>query len=448
MSKINIRYRLLRLVNMSDDLDREGASSSIRSGIQFQGANVFILACAIIIASVGLNVNSIPVIIGAMLISPVMAPILGFGFGLGIRDNQLVKSSLKNFLIMVSISIGASFLYFLLSPLRLENPTELLARTNPTLYDVLIALFGGFAGILELSRKKKGTVISGVAIATALMPPLCTVGYGLSLLNARYIFGALYLFIINSIFIALATFITVKYLKYPVVAASDTQRHLSRRSVIVLLLIVIIPSIFSAVQIVRQSNFSRHVQQLVSSHPTIGSGFIYDHKTHFTSRHSAVEFFLAGPVPSEQEMESFYIAAEELGIFRNQIILKSNVSDHRGLESELVKDLYEASEQRITTLTDSIAKLNDSLKAHQSVAALNNAVAHEVMVQHPIVTRVVLGNAHTLSSVSDANTQTEYVVLLETPVAISQAEIDKLQAWLCVRLGQPKVSVIQTVTSN
>ena len=143
MSKINIRYRLLRLVNMSDDLDREGASSSIRSGIQFQGANVLILACAIIIASVGLNVNSIPVIIGAMLISPVMAPILGFGFGLGIRDNQLVKSSLKNFLIMVSISIGASFLYFLLSPLRLENPTELLARTNPTLYDVLIALFGG-----------------------------------------------------------------------------------------------------------------------------------------------------------------------------------------------------------------------------------------------------------------------------------------------------------------
>ncbi len=147
-------------------------------------------------------------------------------------------------------------------------------------------------------------------------------------------------------------------------------------------------------------------------------------------------------------MESFYIAAEELGIFRNQIILKSNASDRRGIESDLVKDLYEASEQRITTLTDSIAKLNDSLKAYQSVAALNNAVAHEVMVQHPIVTRVVLGNAHTLSSVSDSNTQTGYVVLLETPVSLSQAEIDRLQAWLRVRLGQQKVSVIQTATSN
>ena len=446
---MNVRLRLLRLVNMSDDLDYEGANNSIRNGIRFQGANVFILACAIIIASVGLNVNSIPVIIGAMLISPVMAPILGFGFGLGIRDHQLVKSSLKNFLIMVSISIGASFLYFLLSPLRLENPTELLARTNPTLYDVLIALFGGFAGILELSRKKKGTVISGVAIATALMPPLCTVGYGLSLLNARYIFGALYLFLINSIFIALATFLTVKYLKYPVVEASDTQRHLSRRSVVIVLLIVIIPSIISAVQIVRESNFNRHVQQLVAIHPTIGTGFIYDHKTHYSPRHATVEMFLAGPMPSEQDMESFYVAAEDLGIFRNQILIKSNANDRMtGIESELVKGLYDASEQRITVLADSIARLTDSLKAYRSQDAVNDAVAHEIMVQHPIVTRVVLGNAHTLSSVSDTNTQRGFVVLLETPVALSQTEIDKLQAWLRVRLKQQQVSVIQTVTSN
>ena len=443
--KKNIRFRLLRLVNMSDDLDYEGASNSIRNGIQFQGANVFILACAIIIASVGLNVNSIPVIIGAMLISPVMAPILGFGFGLGIRDNQLVKSSLKNFLIMVSISIGASFLYFLLSPLRLENPTELLARTNPTLYDVLIALFGGFAGILELSRKKKGTVISGVAIATALMPPLCTVGYGLSLLNARYIFGALYLFLINSIFIALATFLIVKYLKYPVVSKTDTQRHLSRRSVSLLLLIVIVPSIFSAVHIVRESNFSRHVQQLVASHPAIGSSYIYDNKTHYSSRHATVELFLAGPMPSEQELESFYVAAEEIGILRNQIIVKSNASDHlAGIGSELVKGLYDASEQRITALTDSIARMSDSLKAYQSMDDLNNAVAHEVMVQYPNISRVVLGNAHTLSSAGDSKTRTGYVVLIETPVALSQTEIDKLQAWLRVRLNRQQVSVIQT----
>ena len=235
MAARSFKFRLNKIVNMDDDLDREGASRSIRGGVPFRGANVFILSCAIVIASVGLNVNSIPVIIGAMLISPVMGPILGFGFGLGIQDNRLVRDSLKNFLIMVTISIGASSLYFILSPLHLENPTELLARTNPTIYDVLIALFGGFAGILEQSRRKKGTVLSGVAIATALMPPLCTVGYGLSQMNPRYVFGALYLFVINSIFIALATFVTVKYLRYPLVADGDAKRRLSRRSVTLLI---------------------------------------------------------------------------------------------------------------------------------------------------------------------------------------------------------------------
>ena len=194
------------VINLSDYVDMDSANASIRKNIYFRGPNVFILACAIIIASVGLNVNSIPVIIGAMLISPVMGPILGFGYSLGVQDIQLLRDSLRNLAIMVAISIAASTLYFFLSPLRLEHPTELLARTNPTTYDVLIALFGGFAGILEISRKEKGTVLSGVAIATALMPPLCTVGYGLAILNWSYVLGALYLFLINSVFIALATY--------------------------------------------------------------------------------------------------------------------------------------------------------------------------------------------------------------------------------------------------
>ena len=168
---------------MSDFMDLEGAGASIRKNIYFRGPNVFILVCAIIIASVGLNVNSIPVIIGAMLISPVMGPILGFGFSLGVYDRHLLRESLRNFGVMVAVSILASTVFFLLSPLNMEHPTELLARTNPTVYDVLVALFGGFAGILENSRKERGTVLSGVAIATALMPPLCTIGYGISILN-------------------------------------------------------------------------------------------------------------------------------------------------------------------------------------------------------------------------------------------------------------------------
>ena len=201
---------------MRDHVDLEAAAVNIRSNIYFRGPNVFILPSAIVIASVGLNLNSIPVIIGAMLISPVMGPILGFGLGLGTNDTVLVKDSLKNFLVMVLISILSSTLFYLLSPLQLEHQTELLARTNPTLYDAFIALFGGFAGILENSRKEKGgTVIPGVAIATALMPPLCTVGYGIAHLAPKFILGAFYLFIINSVFITLATVVTVTNLPFP-----------------------------------------------------------------------------------------------------------------------------------------------------------------------------------------------------------------------------------------
>ena len=217
--------RLVSLIDIKEYIDYETADSSIRKNIAFKGPNVIILACAIVIASVGLNVNSIPVIIGAMLISPVMGPILGLGLGLGTEDHHLMRDSLKNFIIMVVISILASTVFFVLSPLIMENPSELLARTNPTVYDVLIALFGGFAGILETSRKEKGTVISGVAIATALMPPLCTVGYGISKFNLIYIGGALYLFLINAIFIVLATFLAVKMFKFPAIEKSDDNHQ-------------------------------------------------------------------------------------------------------------------------------------------------------------------------------------------------------------------------------
>jgi uncharacterized hydrophobic protein (TIGR00271 family) len=201
-------------VNLNGHIDTEAAESTIRRNIYFKGPNAWILAIAVIIASVGLNVNSIPVVIGAMLISPLMGPIFGLGLGLGVSDIQLMKSSGKNLIVMVCISLAASFLYFMITPLSLLNPTELLARTNPTIYDVLIALFGGFAGIFEQCRKEKGTVFSGVAIATALMPPLCTAGFGLARGNFAWLLGALYLFFINCLFIMLATYVSVKYFKF------------------------------------------------------------------------------------------------------------------------------------------------------------------------------------------------------------------------------------------
>ena len=200
MPELFWRY-LKRLADIRNDIDTDAAAEQIRRGIWFRGPNVWILAFSIIIASVGLNVNSTAVIIGAMLISPLMGPIIGIGLSLGTNDAELLKNAFRNFLVMFVISLLVSTLYFLISPLRLNNATELAARTSPTIYDVFIAFFGGLAGILENCRKEKGTVLAGVAIATAIMPPLCTAGYGLAHLNAHYFFGALYLFLINGVFI-------------------------------------------------------------------------------------------------------------------------------------------------------------------------------------------------------------------------------------------------------
>lgn len=245
---------LHKLIDIQSYTDVAAAETRIRENIPFHGPNVLILVCAIVIASVGLNVNSIPVIIGAMLVSPLMGPIIGFGMALGTNNTQMLVHSLKNLGIMVAISILASSLYFAISPLRMENPSELLARTQPTTYDVLIAFFGGAAGIIETTRKEQGTVIAGVAIATALMPPLCTIGFGVALLNWRYALGAFYLFCINSIFIALATFFGVKYLHFPSCHYDDPKKERRLRWIMtIVILLVIIPSILTAIAVIKEN---------------------------------------------------------------------------------------------------------------------------------------------------------------------------------------------------
>ncbi len=355
------------IVSMSDYMDLQGAGISIRKNIYFRGPNVFILACAIIIASVGLNVNSIPVIIGAMLISPVMGPILGFGFSLGVYDRQLLRDSLRNFVVMVVISILASTLYFLLSPLNMEHPTELLARTNPTVYDVLIALFGGFAGIMESSRKEKGMVLSGVAIATALMPPLCTIGYGISILKPAYILGATYLFLINSVFIALATFIGVKYLGYkPVSDVPGSRSALTGRAVAVVLLIMIVPSVFSAIDIIKDSNFKIHATRFVEENKTIGKGFIYNYEINTSSDPSSVTVYMAGEQLGGEDKERLYASAAEHGLFREQVIIRDEATNQKdGIsDSEIFKGVLEHTDRQIQTLRDSIATLNARIAAY------------------------------------------------------------------------------------
>lgn len=253
------------LFRIHEDTDAEATMASIHKSVEFRGINVWLLGFAVIIASVGLNVNSTAVIIGAMLISPLMGPINGVGLAVGTYDMELLRRSIRNLFFMVGISIVASTLYFLLSPLG-DAQSELLARTRPTIYDVLIATFGGLAGIVAASRKDLPfTVVSGVAIATALMPPLCTAGYGIATWQLSYAFGAFYLFFINSFFIALATFVMVRYLRFPQHKFVDARREkIVKRAVFVLAIMVLIPSLFTAVNVVRESVFNSQVNKFVA----------------------------------------------------------------------------------------------------------------------------------------------------------------------------------------
>ncbi len=357
---------LRHIVYLGDDIDRTAAVAAIKKNIFFRGPNVIILACAIIIASVGLNVNSIPVIIGAMLISPVMGPILGFGLGLGTNDTELMKGSLKNFVVMVVISIIVASLYFLISPLKLSNPTELLARTRPTIYDVLIALFGGVAGMLENSRKERGTVLSGVAIATALMPPLCTVGYGIASLNPRYIFGALYLFLINGIFIALATFFMAKFLGFESVAIDEYHRRRNPRIVAAVLIIMIVPSVFSAIGTIRDNNFAISAERFVQSNKTIGSSYIFDYDINLDGRHQTLDVYLAGEQLDYTAKQILLKNALGYGLHSDQIIFHEEAAVQNINKNEVIRDLNDHYLKKLQELNQTIMDLQLELSKYKA----------------------------------------------------------------------------------
>ena len=242
---------------------KEAVLENVVSNISFRGANAWILACAIVVASVGLNVNSTAVIIGAMLISPLMGPIVGAGFALGTFDFPLLKKSLKNLLIATLISLVVSFIYFLLSPFK-EAQSELLARTSPNIYDVMIAIFGGLVGVIAITRVDKGNPIPGVAIATALMPPLCTAGYGLAIGNFSFFAGALFLYIINCVFICISTFVIVKYLRYPKTHYVDQQREKRiTQSITIITIILVLPSVYFAYNLLQEKKYTNKVNQFV-----------------------------------------------------------------------------------------------------------------------------------------------------------------------------------------
>lgn len=261
----SIKEFFSELLDFRDDTDRDATIAAIQGDIPFKGATAWILICSIFVASVGLNANSTAVVIGAMLISPLMGPILGIGLSVAINDIDTLRKSLINFGVMIALSLLTAFLFFYSFPLN-EETSELLGRVKPDIRDVLIAFFGGLA--LIIARTKKGTIASvifGVAIATALMPPLCTAGYGLSQGNFDYFLSAMYLFTINTIFIALATFIVIKILGFPMFRyANSAKRKRISQIATVLAIVVMIPAIFTFIDVWRQSNFENAAKSYIS----------------------------------------------------------------------------------------------------------------------------------------------------------------------------------------
>lgn len=252
--------------------------AQISDGVDFHGATLWVLIFAIFIASLGLNVNSTAVIIGAMLISPLMGPIIGMGLAVGIADLKLFKRALTNYLITTVISVVTATIYFTISPIT-EAQSELLARTSPTLYDVLIALFGGAAGILAISTKSKNNVIPGVAIATALMPPLCTAGYGLAVSNTSYFFGAFYLYFINTVFIAFTTCIGVRLLHFHRKKFVDREKMKRVNYYIIsIVIITMLPAGYMTWSIIKQSVIENNIEKFVRDELDNSGTYIISHE--------------------------------------------------------------------------------------------------------------------------------------------------------------------------
>lgn len=307
------RVRWLDYLKLEGEVDDfEKIHTTIEKDIIFKGTNLWILVFAIIVASVGLNMNSTAVIIGAMLISPLMGPINGMGYSIATYNFPLFKKAIKNFTFAVGASLVASTVYFAISPISTAH-SELLARTSPTIYDVLIAMFGGLAGIVAISSKQKGNVIPGVAIATALMPPLCTAGYGLATAQFNYFFGAIYLFTINTVFIAIASMVVSQILKFPILTLVDPARKtVVNRWISVVIAITIIPSIYFGFGLVVNQRFADNASRFISNVTEFEGNFLLRHE--IKPERKEIVLYYAGNDLTKEQKQRIKNKAKDFGL--------------------------------------------------------------------------------------------------------------------------------------
>ena len=425
--------------------DELGTIESIKKGVEFKGTNLWVLIFATFVASLGLNTNSTAVIIGAMLISPLMGPIMGFGLGLGIADFDLIKRSFRNFATATVFSVITSTLYFLISPIS-EAQSELLARTQPTVYDVLIAFFGGLAGIVASSTKSKGNVIPGVAIATALMPPLCTAGFGLASGNLYYFFGAFYLFFINTVFISLATYVVVRLLKYPKKVFLDKQREkIVTRYVGVIVFFTIVPSLFLSYNLIRTSYFNTRVSTFVADELNFPNTQILSKTVTDTSDTKEVKVVLIGETIPEATLSAVRAKLPKYGLKGVSLIVQQGfgqeATDINELKSLLMKDLYKNSEEVLRIQAIQIDSLKRDLNKYHSYGQMTSELKPELKVLFPFVQEVSCSHTY-LMEVDSAKTDTVLLVYLKSKERVREAEQQKIREWLAARLESNKIKLI------
>jgi uncharacterized hydrophobic protein (TIGR00271 family) len=431
-----LRPHVLDRLRIVDLANPEQTMAGIERDTEFRGFNVWILVFSIVIASIGLNVNSTAVIIGAMLISPLMGPIMGVGLGVGVNNHGLIRRSLGNLGVATGIAILSSAAYFLISPID-EAGSELLARTNPTFLDVMVAFFGGLTGILAGSRKEKNNVIPGVAIATALMPPLCTAGYGLAHLDGSYFFGALYLFLINAILIATSTTLVVRYLRFPISTPLDAAKERRYKRYFGMgLAALVIPSGFILYQTVHQSVESTQINQYLSEVVQYPGVEVVKRDIEFQDGMPMVNVVLlgatvpAGVVEQWQEGLVARLPKARMSVVQNE--------GPDGLEDlQRMVNLYAEGQTALSRRDNELSSLRGELAALKG-GQLPPSLAAEIMAQIPEVEAVEVGK-HLRSRRNGSGSAMPWVrVELNVPDSVlgdrKSAVEQQLWSWLLLRL--------------
>lgn len=412
---------------------KEAVLDNVKNNISFSGSNLWILMAAVFIASIGLNVNSTAVIIGAMLISPLMGPIVGAGFALGIFDFVLLRKSLKNLLIATIASLLVSAVYFWLSPFK-EAQSELLARTSPNIYDVLIAFFGGLVGVIAITRVEKGNPIPGVAIATALMPPLCTAGYGLATGNFRFFFGALFLYTINCVFIGIATFFIVKFLKYPAVNYIDKKKEKRVQNLVTIVsILILIPSIYFAYSLYYEQKFRQQVNDFLDKEIVEkGYALIYK-KVSFNSNPKKIEIALLSKNYTKEELHNLNNELQDFGIENTILVVKNNTADNINLlKNDILNEVNKNDEKN-----KKIIELEQEISSNKFD---NVQLLKESKILIPKINAILVSSNQFAKGDSLVG---KTILIYEAKEKLTNEEESQLKAWIESRLNKENVEIFK-----